>query len=792
MATTHAASVFTHSCLTTPRDPVTKLPTDRLEQLKRGSESRQRAHRPTSPTTRHVVSSRPNTTGGLRLSQRSKGLGTEERARSESFRTSLDPETPYIRPATVNSSRPNPGQSRTQNLSVSLDGGIRMKGSSYSYTDPSTILGNERQSRPARGESYTALFATLLESNALLREEIQKLKEDNLKTMARVDQLHAPHHEQAKGDSCTPSQKFENGHQPFVSQGEARTHVHVPHGQIADDSLSSGDSDEQLSQGLPPKLLENTWVESSTEDQGENQQPSCMASTSLSQQSLPASADDQNECDLVGGHGDLAGEGSTITVEEVDKYQLHSDADSNSSSSSRFSSPSAVQEGHAHSSRSTDSLLSDESSTSSASSDRGKRAGDQANEGNPFASPGMLAVERMWSDFSVEDYAPDSFPEEDRKGGKSGKKEWTPKITVPRPFSMTVRESNSPKRKSRSIIQAEQERLEREALEEAELRKQFRATPLPASTYLPLYELINAKNEQRREEVKMMSREILKATERPFSFTKRENDKKLMKEEDMRRSQVLETLKQKEALFRANPIPKHLFDPDVDERLREQEEYREIRIKLRAQELLASSKLPGNMQMKGRGYSIGALRKKRLEENQTKAFMTEEHKFHPSISNSVPDYDRAYMEFQRRLALRKKTKHATATEPFYLRTELISSRKEQVMQDFEKGEQMWENRWPFKAPRAKTSSRSPPAHRRSKSSGVPYPSQLTKTAKVRFSLTQEKLRSEIEKERAKEKEQRERKERQEALKKYVAQRTPSCDPRTWLEERKQKKYKHFQ
>lgn len=780
MATTHAATVFAHSCLATPRDPITKLPSDRLEQFKSSSERAPKHTASSSPATftrsTHVVqaeTSRPSTTGGLRSSRRSNVLSSEERERGGSLQTSLCHDTPHIRPAAVSS---RPGQPRTHHLSASLDERILKKMSSYSRTDPSTVVGNERHSRPPRNESYAALFATLLESNALLREEIQKLKKDNLKTMVRVEQLHTPYPEQVQGTT----QNSVNKRQPTAPGDEVRPRVHVPNGQNEDECLSSDDSDEQLSQGLPSKVLENTWVESS---QREYQQPSCMSS-SLSQHSLPASADDQHEYDshVVVGHSG-SGEGSTITVEEVDKDEIHSD-----SSSSRLSSPSAVPEGHAHSSHSIDSLLSDDSSSTLSSSDSGTKA-SRANEGDPFASPGMLAVEQMWSDFSVEDYAPsESFREKERK---SGRKEWTPKITVPQPFSMSVRESNSPKRMSRSMIQAEQERLEREALEEAELRKWFRATPLPASTYLPLYELINAKNKQRREEVKMMSKEILKSTERPFSFMKRENEKRLVKEEEMRRSLLLEKLKQKESMFHANPVPKHVFDPDVDERLKEQEEYREIRIKLRAQELLASSKLPGNMQVKGREYSIGALRKKRLEENETKAFMTDEHKFHPCVSNGVPDYHHAYMEFQKQLALRKKTKRATTTEPFYLRTELIPSRRQQVIEDINRDEKLkTENRWPFKVPGVKASNKSP-TRRRSKSSTVPYPSQLTKTAKVRFSLTQEKLISELEKERAKEKEKRERKERQDTLKKSVAQKTLPYDPTAWLEERKQKKYEHF-
>ena len=771
MATDHAASVFTHSLLSTPRNPVTRFPADRLAQSNGLSGSQEiggTSHKLTTPS---PATSRPSTTGGMKPS---KWIGAE-RSRDESSQASLGPDMPYVRPATMSSGRTRQATSTSIAQFSSPEIGRKRE-----YLDPSTVVGNERGQPPSatattRNNDYATLFATLLESNMLLREEIQKLRVDNQKTLTAAEQL----------QEQTPN-KLKNG-QPDSNVAPRDAHVHVlPN---SDESALSLDSDEE---GLPPKLLQNTWMESST-DQGENQQPSCLAS-SLSQQTLPVSADDQHEYNLVdGGHENLDSEGeSSINSAELDPHQTDSKSLC-SSDSSRLSSPSAIYEVCAHSSRSTESLLSSSDSLTSSFSSNDRMQAKRANEGDPFASPGMLAVERMWSDFSIEDYAPcGSYSEEQEKGGKQqNKKEWTPKITVPKPFSMTVRDSQSPKRKSRSMIQAEQERLEREALEEAELKKQFRATPLPASTYLPLYELINAKNEQRREEVKTLSKQILKASERPFSFTKRDNERKLMREEEMRRSLELEKTKLKEATFRAKPVPKHIFDPDVAERLKELEDYREIRIRLRAQELLARSKLPGNMQLKGREYSIGALRKKRLEENQGKAFMTDEHVFHPTVSSSVPDYDRAYSEFQKQLALRKRTKHTTTTEPFYLRTQLIPSRKEQVLQDIQRDEELrLKNRWPSTAPKAMVSTKSP-THTRTKSGTVPYPSQLTKTAKVRFSLTQEKLTRALEREKGLENQERERRERQEALKKTVTRKSQSCDPTTWLEERKQKKYQHF-
>ena len=735
LATGHAASVFTHSCLSTPRDPTTRLPADGLTQSNGLSETEE-----TGGTSPKLATT---STGGLKSS-------SAERSRDDSFQASIEPNTPYyIRPATVNSGRKS-GRSMAASEQFSSPG----VSINTAHLDPSSVVGNERGERPStitdtRDDDYVTLFATLLESNMLLREEIQKLREDSHKTMAAVEQLQTPH---KSIEGCQPVSKV------------ARDNTHVLRSSCGHDSHDSSLSLDSVGQDLPPK-------------------------------SQPARANDQHEYNLVDLRCEYldSREESSVRV-EVDPHQIDLESVCSSTyNSSRMSSPSAVHEVFAHASRSAESLLSSESLTSSASSDDGMQA-TRAIEGGPFASPGMLAIERMWSDFSVEDYPQltHSYSEEWKKGEKPRKqKVWTPKITVPKPFSMTVRDSQSPKQKSRSMIQAEQERLEREAMEEAELKKQFRATPLPASTYLPLYELINAKNEHRREEVKMLSKQILKASERPFSFTKRDNDRQLMREQEMRRSLELKKSKFKEASFRAKPVPKHLFDPDVAERIKEQEEYREIRIRLRAQELLAMSKLPGNMQLKSRESSIGALRKKRLDENQGKAFLTDEHVFHPTVSSSVPDYDRAFSEFQKQLALRKRTKYTTSTKPFYLRTQFIPSRKEQILQDIQRDEELrLENRWPFTAPKAKSSSTSP-KHTRARSCNVPYPSQMTKTAKVRFSLTQEKLTSALVRERALENQERQRKERQEMLKETVTKRSQSCDPTTWLEEKKQKKCQLF-
>ena len=288
----------------------------------------------------------------------------------------------------------------------------------------------------------------------------------------------------------------------------------------------------------------------------------------------------------------------------------------------------------------------------------------------PRRSSAIDMVEDMWSDFNVYNYTADrsSPPREINK-----KETWTPQITIPKPFNMMIREANkSAKEKTRSQRILEQELKLKRHREEAELQKKFRAQPIPATTFLPLYDEITDNNEARRREVRELSKAILKSTEKPFSFVMREAAKK-----EIRRSKSLNNLielKQKEKKvkekkqFKANPFPNHLFDLTLADKIAEQEEYRAIKVRMRAQEMLASSSLPPNMSARGREYTVGKLRRKLLKEKEKKAFMTKEHKFRPQINPDVPDFDELHWQFEKEMRTKKKEIRPTVMEPFNLRT----------------------------------------------------------------------------------------------------------------------------
>uniref|UniRef100_A0A8C3SYC8 Protein FAM161A n=1 Tax=Chelydra serpentina TaxID=8475 RepID=A0A8C3SYC8_CHESE len=305
-------------------------------------------------------------------------------------------------------------------------------------------------------------------------------------------------------------------------------------------------------------------------------------------------------------------------------------------------------------------------------------------------------IEKMWDGFSVEDYVyhtkrslPNS-PTFKMMGKKQ--KEWSPKVTVPKPFQMTIREAKKKQQnvKSKSRIEMENNLLKKQLEEEAECQKKFRANPVPASVFLPLYHEIMERNEERRKFVKERSKDILLASQRPFQFIKREEQRKEIRKMQLKDLSLPEN---KTKLFQAKPVPKSVYSPAINDKLKEEELYREIRIQMRAEELLHNSSLP-NSRLARR--AINKPRKQKC--NQQKEEL--EHK--PKIKSRVPDFETLHQKFQNRLLNQKHVKHITVCEPFNLRTPRIPSNKGKILQDIQADEEkLKETRWPYASPRCK-------------------------------------------------------------------------------------------
>ncbi|NWX26189.1 F161A protein, partial [Notiomystis cincta] len=304
-------------------------------------------------------------------------------------------------------------------------------------------------------------------------------------------------------------------------------------------------------------------------------------------------------------------------------------------------------------------------------------------------------IEKMWDGFSLEDYisrAKLSLPSSPaRRKEHKKQKVWSPRVTVPKPFQMTIREAQKKEQniKSKSQIELENHLLKKQLEEEADCQKKFRANPVPAAVFLPLYHDIVQRNEERRRSVRERSKLKLLASQKPFKFLERERQRS-----EARKMQLKEVSppENKTKVFRAKPVPKCVYSPDFNDRLREEELYREIRIRMRAEELLRNSSVPNSR--------LALKETKKKKKHKSAEPKRTEHK--PKIKSSVPDFELLHEKFQKRLRQQKKVKHLTVCEPFNLRTSYIPSRKGKILKDIEEDEEkLKETRWPFASPRRK-------------------------------------------------------------------------------------------
>ncbi|XP_066402119.1 protein FAM161A [Molothrus aeneus] len=311
-------------------------------------------------------------------------------------------------------------------------------------------------------------------------------------------------------------------------------------------------------------------------------------------------------------------------------------------------------------------------------------------------------IEKMWDGFCLEDYmshAKHSLPSSPacRKVHKK-EKAWSPRVTVPKPFQMTIREAQKKEQnvKSKSQIELENHLLKKQLEEEAECQKKFRANPVPAAVFLPLYQDIVQRNEERRRSVRERSRLQLLATQKPFKFIERERQR-----HEARKMQLkdLSPPENKIKAFRAKPVPKCVYSADFRDKVKEEELCREIRIRMRAEELLRNSSVPNSR------LALKETNKKKKHRSTEPKQM--EHKL--KIKSSIPDFELLHEKFQKRLLRQKKVKPLTVCEPFDLCTSYIPSKKDKILKDMQEDEEkLKETRWPFASPRRKPQSGAKP------------------------------------------------------------------------------------
>ncbi|NXA92258.1 F161B protein, partial [Melanocharis versteri] len=108
----------------------------------------------------------------------------------------------------------------------------------------------------------------------------------------------------------------------------------------------------------------------------------------------------------------------------------------------------------------------------------------------------------------------------------------------------------------------------------------------------------------------------------------------------------------------------------------EAELYREIRIQMRAKDLLKSSIAPidtSNCRREPESRTATRTKQERLGFLQDKSFS-----FKPRINPTIPDFEEIYWAFQRKTVRRQEIKEPTRNKPFKLRTSNLHARQRQA------------------------------------------------------------------------------------------------------------------
>ncbi|XP_050020449.1 protein FAM161B [Alexandromys fortis] len=238
---------------------------------------------------------------------------------------------------------------------------------------------------------------------------------------------------------------------------------------------------------------------------------------------------------------------------------------------------------------------------------------------------------------------------------------WASSITVPQPFRMTLREAQKKARWLASPASFEQERLQaqKQGQEESECFRQFRAQPVPAHVYLPLYQEIVERSEARRRAGIQKRKELLLSSLKPFSFHERKEQKREAAPQTDSAAVAQAKVPPKKATRR---IPKAILEPALGDKLQEAELLRKIRIQMRAMDMLKMASSPISTSSSQTPRTATRTQEEKL------SFLQTEFGFQPRVNPVVPDYEGLYKAFQKRAAKRRETRETTRNKPFLLRT----------------------------------------------------------------------------------------------------------------------------
>lgn len=210
----------------------------------------------------------------------------------------------------------------------------------------------------------------------------------------------------------------------------------------------------------------------------------------------------------------------------------------------------------------------------------------EAPRGSRMTAYAKELINNMWTGFSVQDYIQHDSDFQTAKKTRRKPKTWVPTVTVPVPFQMTLREQ---KRREEALrARADLER-DNDDDDDVECKRKFRANPVPPCLFLPLYEDLIRQKEERRRTARERNKAALLASQRPFKFIAREEQKQAVREKQLR---DLFKSKRKTKRFKARPMPHSIYRSASNDKAKEEELFRNIRMQLRAQELLQNPSWP--------------------------------------------------------------------------------------------------------------------------------------------------------------------------------------------------------
>uniref|UniRef100_A0A8C5PM84 Protein FAM161B n=1 Tax=Leptobrachium leishanense TaxID=445787 RepID=A0A8C5PM84_9ANUR len=209
-----------------------------------------------------------------------------------------------------------------------------------------------------------------------------------------------------------------------------------------------------------------------------------------------------------------------------------------------------------------------------------------------------------------------------------------PSITVPQPFKMTLRDAQ---KKDKSVTMDLLDSLDFKNQEDPECLKQFRAQPVPAHVLLPLYNDLVEEEEERRKSAIQKRKDLLVATQKPFQFLSKEEEKR---KQEIERPVTVPT-ETTQSIRRS--IPKSVLDPQISEKLKEAELVRKIQSQMRAKAILEKSAAPIPL---SRGIRDPCSSISLKNQQECLGFLQQNLTFQPHIKPAVPDFQRLYRKFQ--------------------------------------------------------------------------------------------------------------------------------------------------